>query len=122
MYGYTNHVHLNRYALQGKEARYPLNRRGSQRKKSEYCGRWNEIRKLFYQLNKASVRNSMRAKYKKVRARTRSEVYALRSHTRSDFWWSRGESNPCPNIFRKSFLHVYFDIGFRELSGAKQTR
>ena len=43
---------------------------------------------------------------------------ALRTH--SDLW-SRGESNPCPNILCKSFLHVYFWIGCRDEAGTEQT-
>jgi hypothetical protein len=36
-------------------------------------------------------------------------------------WWKRGESNSCPNIFIKSFLHVYFSINCWYIIGAKQT-
>jgi len=32
--------------------------------------------------------------------------------------WRRRESNSCPNIFFKSFLHAYFVLGFRELAGS----
>ena len=35
--------------------------------------------------------------------------------------WRRPESNRCPNIFAESFLHVYFGINCREITGAKQT-
>ena len=35
--------------------------------------------------------------------------------------WSRGESNPCPNIATISFLHAYFLINCRHLAGKKQT-
>lgn len=36
-------------------------------------------------------------------------------------WWSWGDSNPCPNIFFKSFLHAYFRIDCRRLTGPEQT-
>ena len=35
--------------------------------------------------------------------------------------WSRRDSNPCPNMTFKSFLHAYFRIVCREWAGAKQT-
>jgi len=35
--------------------------------------------------------------------------------------WSRGDSNPCPNISFKSFLHVYSGIDCRETTGTGQT-
>ena len=35
--------------------------------------------------------------------------------------WRWGDSNPCPNIFAKSFLHAYFGIICREVAGAGQT-
>jgi len=34
-------------------------------------------------------------------------------------WWNRGESNPCPNTLRKSFLHVYFWISFCDEAGSE---
>ena len=36
-------------------------------------------------------------------------------------WWSCRESNPGPNIFAISFLHVYCCITCREKAGATQT-
>ena len=42
--------------------------------------------------------------------------------TRSSSWkWSWRESNPRPNIFFQSFLHVYFRIACRPLTGTEQT-
>lgn len=35
--------------------------------------------------------------------------------------WSRGESNPCPNIATISFLHAYFLIICRHAAGREQT-
>jgi hypothetical protein len=35
--------------------------------------------------------------------------------------WRRPESNRCPNIFSKSFLHAYFFIGCRPGAGKEQT-
>ena len=35
--------------------------------------------------------------------------------------WRRPESNRCPNIFAESFLHVYFSINCRKITGTKQT-
>jgi hypothetical protein len=35
--------------------------------------------------------------------------------------WRRGESNPCPNISFKSFLHVYTGIDCRKITGTGQT-
>jgi len=35
--------------------------------------------------------------------------------------WSRGESNPCPNIATISFLHAYFMIICRCIAGHEQT-
>ena len=35
--------------------------------------------------------------------------------------WRWGDSNPCPNIFYKSFLHAYFVIDCRKWTGNKQT-
>jgi len=37
------------------------------------------------------------------------------------FLWSRGESNPCPNIATISFLHAYFMIICRCIAGHEQT-
>lgn len=39
------------------------------------------------------------------------------------YWalWSRGDSNPCPNISFKSFLHVYSGIDCREITGDGRT-
>lgn len=37
------------------------------------------------------------------------------------FLWSCRESNPGPNIFAVSFLHVYLCIDCRERAGAQQT-
>ena len=37
------------------------------------------------------------------------------------FLWSRGESNPCPNIATISFLHAYFTIAFRNFTGNEPT-
>ena len=37
------------------------------------------------------------------------------------YWWSCRESNPGPNIFVASFLHVYFGINCRDNAGTKQT-
>jgi len=37
------------------------------------------------------------------------------------FLWSRGESNPCPNIATISFLHAYFIIAFRNFTGNEPT-
>jgi len=36
-------------------------------------------------------------------------------------WWSCRESNPGPNIFAVSFLHVYLRIDCREMAGAQRT-
>jgi len=35
--------------------------------------------------------------------------------------WRWPESNRCPNIFVKSFLHAYFSINCREGAGAEKT-
>jgi len=35
--------------------------------------------------------------------------------------WNRGESNPCPNIAIISFLHAYFIIICRRITGNEQT-
>ena len=35
--------------------------------------------------------------------------------------WSRGESNPCPNIVTIGFLHAYFIIVCRHFAGNEQT-
>ena len=37
------------------------------------------------------------------------------------FLWSRGESNPCPNIATIGFLHAYFTIFCRHFTGSEPT-
>ena len=39
----------------------------------------------------------------------------------SENWWRWPESNRCPNITVKSFLHAYFRINCREITGTEQT-
>jgi len=36
-------------------------------------------------------------------------------------WWSRPDSNRCPNIVTISFLHAYFFISCRQCTGKEQT-
>lgn len=37
------------------------------------------------------------------------------------FLWRRRESNSCPNMISKSFLHAYFRIACREIAGTELT-
>jgi len=51
------------------------------------------------------------------------KIYKIKSLEKSRLFilWRRPESNRCPNMISKSFLHAYFRINCREIAGTEPT-